>query len=209
MHSYHKGAFFRQWLLRPDCPPFLRYCRLIFDHIYGYKSSSQALADNDLQVIDVVKGNNSPSDLQAFKIPPPAELLRRVGYADIVAFTRIEAQKGAYAIASPQAAGNSYICFKPIGDYHGMWRAGQIQHLFEHKGIMKMAIKVCVELDLSTQDPFKSFWEEGFQAKMVSTKFLDDLQIVDVSRVIAHVVRWEMTNDIAVVLNLSTVGSFF
>ncbi|KAJ3899420.1 hypothetical protein F5879DRAFT_777592, partial [Lentinula edodes] len=34
LHSFCTGAFFRQWMMRPNAPPFLRYCQKLIDKAY-------------------------------------------------------------------------------------------------------------------------------------------------------------------------------
>ncbi len=40
---------------------------------------------------------------------------------------------------------------------------------------------------------------------MVSSKFSNQVEVVDVSRILAHTARWELVSDIAVVLSLYAV----
>lgn len=214
LHSFHKGASFRQWLLRPDCPPMLEFCRKLLDKAYGYAPQLQELdspaadsADSDEDFADM--DHTSASD-RPYSIPkPPASLckLLKVGSADIKCFSRVAATKGYYAIPSLIPVGNSYVCFR--ADNQTAWVAGQIQHIFEQNGQLKAAIKRSVELAPGTPDPFLSFWGDGFEAKMVSSEFSRVPEIVDMSRIVAHTARWELADGFAVVLNLSVVGAIF
>ena len=132
-------------------------------------------------------------------------VVRLVGHSNIQCFSRVVAPKGFYAIPAEAGAGNSYVCFKPDPHEGVEWVAGQIQHIFEQGGTLKMAIKRSVELEPSMPDPFASFWKEGFQAKTVSSRFSNHLEIVNSNRVLAHTARWELTDEIVVVLNLYSV----
>ena len=170
------------------------------DKAYGYTPRSAfPPADSRNVLIDV--SNRRP---YAISQSPPA-VVRLVGHSNIQCFSRVVAPKGFYAIPAEAGAGNSYICFKLDPDEGAEWVAGQIQHIFEHGGILKMAIKRSVELRHAMPDPFAAFWKEGFQAKTVSSRFSNHLEIVDANRVLAHTVRWELIGEIAVVLNLYAV----
>lgn len=199
LHSFHKGAFFRQWLLCPDCPPFLQMTRDILDKAYGYAPQSPLPSANSENVL---------VDVNAFKpymmTQTPSDVLWLVGHSEVQCFSHVAAAKGYYTIPTEAGVGSSYVCFKP--DAHEVeWVAGQIQHIFEQTGTLKMAIKRSIELRSGTSDPFAAFWKEGFQAKMVSSRFSNHLEIVDASCVIAHTARWNLSSEIAVVLNLSAV----
>lgn len=56
-------------------------------------------------------------------------------------------------------------------------------------------------------DPFASFWDEGFEAKLVSSEFSTGLDIINASDIIAHTARWTISEQSVVVLNLSRVRS--
>ena len=134
------------------------------------------------------------------------DVIRLVRYqSNIRCLSRVAAPKGFYTIPTEAGIGNRYVCYKPYANEGVEWVAGQIQHIIKQDGAVKMLIKRSVELQPTAQDPFAAFWNEGFQAKMVSSKLSSHLEIVNASRVIAHTARWELTSEIAVVLNLCAV----
>ncbi len=131
LHSFHKGAFFRQWLLRPDCPPFLRFSRDLLDKAYGYTARS---------TLPSVNSEIDASDHRPYMMShPPQDLIRLVGHSDIQCFSRVVAGKGFYTIPTEAGIGNSYVCFKPDAHEEVEWVAGQIQHIFEQGGTLRMA----------------------------------------------------------------------
>ncbi|KAJ3766154.1 hypothetical protein FB446DRAFT_654216 [Lentinula raphanica] len=219
LHSFIKGASFRQWLLRSDCPPLLQYCGELLDKAYGYNTQTtsfdgdDAYDPSDQDTVNLDELGKTGSSRHIISTPPTSELIRLTGTDDIQCFSRIAAPNGNYAIApsvGKAGVGNSYICYEIPGTHREVdWSAGQIQHIFRQDGRMYMAIKRSKKIPLTTADPFRSFWKDGFCAKMVSLAFSKNLEIVEVDRVIAHTARWELTADHAVVLNLSRVGLFF
>ncbi|KAK7433588.1 hypothetical protein VKT23_020692 [Stygiomarasmius scandens] len=212
------GASFRQWLLRPDCPPLLTYCLKLLDKTYSYVKRGYSTADRDNlldntdgegqeDIYALAKGHELPDTSRwLLSTPPSPELLAACGCHDlekIRCFSRITAPRGFYTIPSAKAVGNSYICFKDGNS----WSAGQIQHIFDiGDGNIQMAIKHCVLLNLVARtDPFSAFLSHGFEAKMVSSAFRNKLDIVKQNGILGHAARWELGDGKAVVLNLSMV----
>lgn len=156
--------------------------------------------------------SNPNTELEAVLSPfasnsrPPLELTRLVGQ-DIECFSRALGAKGHYTIPNKVGLGNSYICYKSRSrNSDGQWSAGQIQYIFRSTssgGAMQLAIKRSME-NISP-DPFSSFWEDGFEAKLVSSQFQPGLKIVPLSDVIAHTARWSVSESVDVVLSLSNV----
>ena len=98
LHLFHKGAFFRQWLLRPDCPPFLRFTRDILDKAYGY-TPRLPLPDPENALIDIY-------NWEPYTLSP--DVLQLVGTSTIQCFSRVTAAKGFYTIPTEAGIGNSY-----------------------------------------------------------------------------------------------------
>lgn len=216
LHSFHRGAAIRRWLLRADCPPLLKYCFRIIDKAYNYRKKGQATDEDkelsdDLPWEDIAHGTyDDPPQFEALKwvqsAPPPPELVSACGNSKIRCFSRVRAVRGYYTIPTATAIGNSYVCFKD-GD---TWATGQIQHIFDFKdGDMHYAINRSKSLQLSqSRDPFAAFWFHGFQAKMVSSSFSKKLEIVSQKELLGHVARWELIKGRTVVLSLARVRDF-
>lgn len=137
--------------------------------------------------------------------PAPPELVALCKNSAIRCFSRIRAPRGYYTIPEKKAIGNSHVCFKDGVD----WTSGQIQHIFDYgDGKIFMAIHRSQALRLNgAVDPFKSFWEHGFQARLVSSSFSRKLEIFRQKEVLGHVARWELVEGKTVVLSLARVSS--
>ncbi|KAJ3833098.1 hypothetical protein F5878DRAFT_520128, partial [Lentinula raphanica] len=111
-----------------------------------------------------------------------------------------------YSIPKATGAGNSFICFYPNGDEQTEWVAGQIQYIFKQDNKVRFTLRCSVPHVIigDKPDPFKLFWDRGFEAKMVTSAFSGDLEVVDYDWVVAHTARWELESfGIAVCLNLA------
>ncbi|KAJ3810716.1 hypothetical protein F5876DRAFT_15402, partial [Lentinula aff. lateritia] len=99
-----------------------------------------------------------------------------------------------YAIPEATGKANSYVCFFPDGDRQAEWAAGQIRHIFCENGKTRFAIRRShpIASPSNKQDPFKLFWNQGFQAKMFSSLFSNELELVEYDWVLAHTARWEL-----------------
>lgn len=215
LEYFWKSAFFRQWLMRPDCPPLLRYCLELLDKAYNFYKPDERPENSDNEddeseddSTDALLGlwNSSGPEATLLEGPSPPALMAVLGSDNIDCFTRIPGVKGHYTIPSVKGIGNSYVCFEPdhkLAD--GRWVAGQIQHIFKDQngGPMKVAISRSVQNSLT--DPFASFWDDGFEAKVVSSKFSEDFEIINASSIIAHTARWSISAESVVVVNLSMV----
>ncbi|THU83949.1 hypothetical protein K435DRAFT_688521 [Dendrothele bispora CBS 962.96] len=233
LHTFYHGSYFRRWLKRDDCPPLLKVCRDLLDKAFGFNTqvtTPETIPDEILDEYTQVPANVVDLELESpdiefsdndytsklgqicYKLSDltvPSDLLHLFGDGDLERYSMVSAHYGFYATPRSRAIGNSYVCFKLQGYQANNWFAGQIQHIFKKDGKIKAAIRRSKELVLDTeQDPFASFWVEGFEAKMVSASFLPRLDIVDLEKIIAHTVRWEITPQIVVVLNLCRVSSF-
>lgn len=194
LHQYIKGVGFRRWLLRPNAPPLLRKCQELLDKAYGfagYKASEAATS-----------AKKFPLEL--------SRLLTSDERSRITLRNRIVADPGDYVVKSTQmpGQGNSYICFHSLDDSE--WQTGQIEYIYDMDGKTFVVVRRNTAPNLpTTTDAFKSFWSRGFQAKLVSTSFDDNLEIVEFSQIISHVARWKLTTNFLLVLSLSEVRKNF
>lgn len=217
LHSFHCGAAIRQWLLRPDCPPLLKYCLKIIDKAYNYKKRGLPTDDDneeqpnpdDLSWENIAQGrHDDPLQFEALKWaqsgPPPSELVSACGKPEIRCFSRVRAPRGYYTIPGAEAIGNTFVCFKD----GNTWSSGQIQYIFDFQdGNIHFAIRRSKPLQLSqARDPFMAFWAHGFQAKLVSSSFSNKLEIFSQKEVLGHVAWWKLVKGRAVVLSLSRVS---
>ncbi|THU96423.1 hypothetical protein K435DRAFT_797315 [Dendrothele bispora CBS 962.96] len=222
LHSFNSGASFRQWLLRPDCPPLLTYCLKILDQTYLYVRRGHSVAgpddsqeeEEEEEVIpdDVRRRSTVPKQPDYLKwligSPPSPQLISACSIQnseDIRCFSRITAPRGFYTVPSARGIGSSYICFEDRGG--DSWSAGQVQHIFDYgDGNIRVAVKRCRSLTRGTgKDPFSLFWSRGFEAKLVSSRFEKELEILSKDKIIGHIARWELSESKAVVLSLARV----
>ncbi|KAH7871140.1 uncharacterized protein C8R40DRAFT_1072685 [Lentinula edodes] len=138
-----------------------------------------------------------------------SRLLDLLGTNPYESLTRIPAPKGDYTIPIEDALGNSFICFRPEAKYQPgqEWLAGQIQHIFRRECNGSIQFAVYRSQPACVTDPFSDYWEDGFEAQIVSSKFSCDLEIVDLDQVAAHCARWAISDDLVVAVNLCSVRS--
>ncbi|KAJ3871047.1 hypothetical protein F5051DRAFT_341426, partial [Lentinula edodes] len=217
-HSFCEGANFRQWLLRSNSPPMLRYCQQLMDKAYNFNHELPATPEDDVDdsvpdlptVPELVENNFAQPDSR-YIIPPPSNLKKLLGAVPSECFSRIPGSKGDYTIPGEGALGNHYICFQPEGVYHPgqRWLAGQIRHIFRQT--QKGPIKLAIQRSLSTTalHPFGDFWANGFEADMVSSEFSSNLEIVNLNQVAGHSARWAISDNQVVVVSLCSVSVLY
>ncbi|KAJ3746905.1 hypothetical protein EV360DRAFT_89982 [Lentinula raphanica] len=219
LHSFCKGATFRQWLMRPDAPPILQYCLELVDKAYNYyrtpnapPTAPSAADDSDAPESEPLTaafvGYNLGSPDSKHQIPSPPDLTKFLGEEPVECYSRVPGSKGYYAIPKKSALANSYICFQSQGKYQPgqPWKAGQIQHIFRKTSGAQLQVAVRVSQTTDVAHPFSEFNENGFEAAMFSTRFSNDLQILNFDQIAAHSARWNLTDDLVAVVNLCMVS---
>ncbi|KAJ3744493.1 hypothetical protein DFH05DRAFT_1525542 [Lentinula detonsa] len=204
-HSFCGGAFFRQWMMRPNAPPILQYCQKLIDKAYNYDHRPVLHDDAAETTLELIESNFA-HPISKKTIASAPELTKLLGLDPFESFTRIPATKGDYTIPIEGALGNSYICFQPERNYQPgqEWVAAQIQHIFRrHKNSpIQFAIHRSQSPRVTVTDPFCDFWANGFEAKLFSSKFSHTLEIIDMKQVAAHSARWTITDDLVIAVNL-------
>lgn len=178
LHSFCKGAAFRQWLMQPDCPPILQLCCMLLDKAYGYSADSTG---ND-------RAANSGHKLQDSD------------------HTRVPAPRGFYTMPTTCGAGNQFICFWPEGDVSKEWVLAKITRIVTEQGATMFTVQQSVVPTRGSLDPFKVFWTQGFQAMMVLKSFKNDEESIPQSWIVAHIAHWEIGPDSMVVIKISRVS---
>ncbi|KAF8827857.1 hypothetical protein HHX47_DHR4000563 [Lentinula edodes] len=212
---FYKGALFRRWLMRPDCPDILKLCKYLLDKAYGYNTVESDEDDSDVldgtEVAEMMEGksNNPPPGHKVISgsVKLPLKLAKRVGNLQPRCYSQIPAAKGFYSIPS-RVVGNSYVCYHQTKDVQKPWVAGQIQYIFEDEGEIKLAIRPSKPFT-GHRDPFAQFVDQGFDCRAVSSQFLDCYDIVTVDFIVGHTARWEIEADFVVVLSLGWVSCSF
>ncbi|GAW07472.1 serine threonine protein kinase [Lentinula edodes] len=216
LHSFCKGASFRQWLLRENSPPILKYCQQLLDKAYNYDRGSSTppppvAQDDDIDESEVLTtvnaelvASNFVQPDSKYKILPSPTLTRMLGTEPFECFSRIPGSKGDYTIPGKGAIGNSNVCFQAQGNYRPgqRWLAGQIRHIFRQTKSSPIQVGICRSMPTSTPHPFSDYWANGFEADIVASKFSNSLEIINFSQIAGHSARWSISDDLVVVVNL-------
>ncbi|KAJ3848117.1 hypothetical protein EV368DRAFT_68544 [Lentinula lateritia] len=190
----------------------------LIEKTYGLgKLSLETGAETDttkIQLEDVEAILKSDSHLvnALFRIPTPRGLYLVL---DVDSITRIQCYNRCltpfgdyYAISEASGIGNSYVCFFPGGNRDVEWVSGQIRHIFCEDGRIRFSIQRSLPKPLAEgqQDPFKAFWDQGFQAKTVSSTFTTHFEFVEYDWVFAHTARWDLSPAIYFLKNAVEFG---
>ncbi|GAW07623.1 serine threonine protein kinase [Lentinula edodes] len=228
--AFCKGAAFRRWLMRPDCPDLLKFCAYLLDKAYGYDKRSEMSQDNepswddeaaeddehqneeDLNVFhtnELIKNKGSCTPLsntntrQQASVKLPTKLAQKIGNPTPTCYLQVPAPKGFYGTDKSIAIGNSYVCYRPKDGSTGEWVVGQIRYIFDLKGVTNMAIVRSKPFVAPISDPFAEYVIAGFEARTISSYFSQDYDVVAMDSILGHAARWELSSDVAVVLCLS------
>ncbi|KAJ3792156.1 hypothetical protein GGU11DRAFT_750433 [Lentinula aff. detonsa] len=181
--------------------------RDILDKAYGFQSSAgssnSSEDDHSVSVLLETGKSSRNSDGKVLSTPPPIELTRILGGSrNIRCFTQVPAFRGFFNTPSGIAQGNSYIAYKPHGDFNADWVAGRIQYIFELDGKKKFAVRRSKPSFPTSGDPFARFRQFGFEAKSVSPLFVDELEVIDDKWAVGHTARWDLNEGLTVAVNL-------
>ncbi|KAJ3816380.1 hypothetical protein F5880DRAFT_1619405 [Lentinula raphanica] len=179
-------------------------------------STTSEINQETLEAIISEATTKTSEDNHQFRTSAPRELITLLGLdysKDIRCYTQTQlltshGHERLFCTSAAAGKGNSYICFRPKGCKEAEWVAGQIQHIFKRNHETKFVLRRSLPhfIDRDKPDPFKLFWDRGFEAKMVDFEFSTALEVVDSTWVVAHTARWNMeTYGVAVCLNLETI----
>ncbi|KAJ3906583.1 hypothetical protein F5879DRAFT_1068746, partial [Lentinula edodes] len=201
LHSFCKGSAFRRWLLRPNCPPLLKVLRQLLDKAFGLNKDNRTRAHWE----ECEEDMSEDSEPLQFRVAIPSELISLLSTRRLECYSRIHAGHGKYyGIPSAPGKGNSFVCFYPGGNRQFEWVAGQIKFIFKQDGEIRFAVRrsLSIAFDMTAPDPFRKFWDQGFQAKTVSSNFSSELEFVKTDWLSGHIARWELNSSQVVCLNL-------
>ncbi|KAF8237594.1 hypothetical protein L208DRAFT_1246344, partial [Tricholoma matsutake] len=185
LKSYICASKLRQWIGRRDCPDFIKECKTVFDRAFATE-----------------KGSDSVDALPASAFGPvPPELCRLVKDREIALRARHQIGSILFARSSTHL-GNSLVLFYPGGDTP---IPGSIKYIVSPASGKAPFYIVQWQLAASPNivDPFSRY--PYFKAKMYSSKMSVNLEVVHVDWVVSHFAWWEVTQEHAVILNLSRV----
>jgi hypothetical protein len=199
LYSFIKTSKLRCWLSRPDCPPAIQECKILFDKMSAPKSATslrEELAEDPLD--DSVQASPSAS-----AVAVPEDLYALIKRRTAILCARLKFNGLIYSRASTHV-GNSQVFFYPRGDRLSSPVPGSIRHIYATPaGELTFAVQKLVPLDRHAQtvDPFAIY--PHFPAKMYSSSFSTHLENVKVSWVVGHFARWAVSSNTVVVLSLS------
>lgn len=193
----------------------MRWCKTLIDNAYHFSSTSPSSdpADNDDETLEddgvppypTFFQNKQPED-----VPPElARAIRQLRDTDddieLVALSRVPAPNGFYSDNRRNGEiGNSYVCFRSAKDKNGRWSAGRIQHICRAGSRLYFAIQR--SRSHAGGDFLQGFWNDGFEARVVSDEFHRSFELVLSDKVIAHSARWRIAPGQVAVVNLDKVS---
>ncbi|KAJ4484240.1 hypothetical protein C8J55DRAFT_376999, partial [Lentinula edodes] len=208
LESICKNATFRRWMMLPDCPELVKFCRNLLDKAYGYDKRNE-LAQNDADDLqganpkEVLEYSANPTARRQVTIKFPMDIAKKIGNLNPICFSQVPAPKGFYGTPALQPVGNSYVCYRPPkNSSREASLMGQIRYIFEHGGTTNMAIVRSQPYDGPIPDIFARFSTQGFDARTVSPYFSNVHDIVTVDSILGHAARWELAPEYAVMLSL-------
>ncbi|KAL1749602.1 hypothetical protein FB107DRAFT_225208 [Schizophyllum commune] len=228
LHAFLKGSIFRQWLLRPNSPPVLQYCRFLLDKTYRFLSgdASEKVPATEVDTEEEEEEEEDNAEHQGMDEDAKAELknlgidldrahrkkvdhdlLGLAGSDDISCYSLVGASKGFYGVKG----GNSYVCVRPqAGSRNGRWTLARIRYIFKYRsGELRFIVQRAKPKQDSRRDVFADYWEQGFEAQWISAEFKQEMDVIGPDEIIAHAARWVFSDGTAVVVNLSDVSRRF
>jgi hypothetical protein len=201
LYSFIKTSKLRCWLGRPDSPPAIQECKVLFDKMSAPKSATslgeefaEDPLDDSLQAPSSARAVTVSEDLYALIKRCTAILRAHLKFDGVI-----------YSRASTHI-GNSQVFFYPQGDRLSSPVPGSIRHIYATPtGELVFAVHKLLPLHDQTIDPFAMY--PHFPAKMFSSSFSSHLENVKVSWVVGHFARWAVSSDTVVILSLSRVST--
>jgi hypothetical protein len=186
--SFIKAAKLKHWLARPDCPEFLKECKIVFDKAFGStwtKSDSEIIAESAFcPVPDALKGIISERRVA----------LRARHKFDNTFFCR-----------SSTHVGNSLVLFYPGDNPSETPVPGSIEYIVAkpNKDIVYV-VRQQLPAPPGALDLFRFY--SHFPAKIYSRELSKQRQVIRPASVLSHYARWNFDKGRAVVLTLSRVS---
>ena len=202
VHTFIKAGKLKRWLARPDCPPVIKECKILFDKAYAPKVHDVVSGIDDDR--DGVFMETSFTDDHPAPCIVPDELCHFTKKAKVVMRARLRHHGVIYAISSTHL-GHSLILFYLHSDKSKSPIPGCIKFIFE-QGWLVFAVQHQLEAAQGVLDPFEPY--PHFSAKLYSSCLSEELEVVHVDWVLCHFVRWQISSEHVVVLSLSRVSCF-
>jgi hypothetical protein len=202
LQSFIKAGKLRRWLARPDCPPAIQECKILFDKAYAPKCRDDTVVGGGDDVFVEATDDDDPTPSP---ITVPDDLRPLLKGMKVSLRARLQHHRVIYARSSTHL-GNSLIHFYPHGDRTKSPIPGSIKYIFLRDGRWAFAVQRHLAVGDGILDPF-SFYVD-FPAKLYSPALTDTLEVIEVSWVMSHFARWQISSDAVVVLSLSRVRVF-
>lgn len=132
----------------------------------------------------------------------PADLRPLVSSSRLAFRARFQTDGSVFSRRSTHT-GNSLVSFYPEGGTD--LAPGSIKYIFEDKGRVWFAVQRHLPAHKGIVDPYRHY--PYFPARVYSARLSDDIELVSPSRVMSHVVRWGISEELVVILALIMVSS--
>jgi hypothetical protein len=176
----------RRWIARPDAPPAIKECKVLFDKV---------------NPMDTLSEVNHFEDEPTKHAIIPAALRSIIPDQHITLYARYKHNGVIYSRSSTHI-GNSLIYYHQSG-WIGEAVPGSIQHIVQKDKKIVFAVKRHLPKHPDLVDPF-SFYPD-FPARLYSSNLSEILELVDFESVVSHCARWQIFADHVVILSLSKV----
>ena len=190
LNSFIQGSKLRHWLARPDCPAFIKECKLLFDK---YISNSGTF--NSKISFDV------PQRAPKQAVPTDLQLLTSQKYLVLHAHTNFGGTNFSWRSTHQS---NSLIMFYPGGNQSSPPIPGCIRYIFEDDGQIQLAVQWQLPARADIIDPFRHY--PYFPAHLYSSASVKDLEVVHLEWVMCHCARWHFSAKYDVILPLLQVS---
>jgi hypothetical protein len=190
--AYVAASKLRRWLSRPNALMFIKECKELFDSVFAPRFKDSAVYEDSS--IRERQNASTPFDLRHLVPEVKVALRAHVPHADVM-----------YSRSSTHL-GNSLIFYFSGGSPTGGPVAGSIKYIYLRNGLWRLAVQRQLPAPEGVQDPFKCY--PHFPACLYSTVLSEQLEEVDLTWLVGHYARWNVTDTLCVVLTLSRVSYF-
>ena len=197
VHTFIKAGKLKWWRARPDCPPVIKECKILFNKAHAPKVHDVVSGINDDR--DGVFMETSFTDDHPAPCIIPDELRCFTKKAKVVMHTQLRHHGIIYAISSTHLS-NSLILFYLHSNKSKSLIPGCIKFIFE-QGQLVFTVQCQLEAAQGILDPFEPY--SHFLTKLYSSCLSEELVVVHVDWVLCHFARWQISSEHIVVLSLS------
>ena len=188
--SFVAASKLKRWLGRSDAPPMIRECKRIFDKAFDARFSGSTILE------DAETSKRRP-------VETPSGLSCLISQHKVVLRANATHAGSVYSRSSIHL-GNSLVVYWAGGRVvSDLYSVGSIKYIYDHLGSVKLAVQRQMEAPPGTVDPFRPYADFG--ARLYSTALQEELEEVQMTWIIGHYARWEISSNLCVVLPLLRV----